>query len=307
VVPGGDPVTSVEPASDARLDRATNSPHDALDSDTNQGFCETGQWLVTQYPEAAEASIVFHRPRDEDQEIPAAGEATDPERSMLEAARRAATKIRRYATSNECDRLWSLTYDDDHLPESMGDVWSLHAEAFRERLFDAVGERFPLVLVPERGGKSGRLHLHALTNRFLPKRLVEAAWGKGFVDGRRLMAWRDIENGAVINTRAMGRRERCRAAASYLAGYVKKGFIADHEFGRHRYSTSRGFAPMSRQARFQTTAGARSWCLLTMPGRLSSSWSSQDVETWQGPPVWLGYWEDAVPPSGTPGGAEDAF
>jgi hypothetical protein len=243
--------------------------------------------------------VVFHRPADDDREIPSAGEAVDPERSMQEAARRAATKIRRWATANECDRLWSLTYSNEFVPETLGAIWSVHAEAFRERLYELVGERFPLLLVPERGSKSGRPHLHALTNRYLPKELVERAWGKGWVDGRRLMVWQDRVSGQVVNTRRMGRRERCRAAAGYLAGYVKKGFIEDHEFGRHRYSTSRGFAPRSRSARLLTSRGARSWCRLTMPGRLSSEWSSDESAAWVGPPVWLGYWDDDGPPGVT--------
>lgn len=235
---------------------------------------------------------MFFVPPDEEFDRPPAGEGEDPERAAREAARRAATTLRRYATSNSCDRLWSLTYSDEFVPPSLGDVWDRHAATFRERIYALVGERFPMVLVPERGSINERPHLHMLTNRYLSKRLVEQAWGMGWVDGRRITAWRDVDSGEVVNLKPLGRRARCRAAASYLSGYVKKGFIEHHEFARHRYSTTRGFACATRSEMFARKNAAWAWCSLSMQGVLVESWSSDDLEQWNGPPVWLGYWDD---------------
>lgn len=271
----------------ARLDRATNSDP-----------TPSAPWLITHHQAAGEVSISYNLPPEDPQNIkPKPGEGHDPERAMREASRRAATTIRRYVVANKCDRLWSLTYSNEFLPDSFDQAWKRDAERFRKKLYELMGgEPFPLVIVPERGGESDRIHLHLLTNRFIPKRIMEQAWEyKGFVDGRRITSWRTVENGQVVNLRTMGARERCRAAAGYLAGYVKKGFIEDHEFGGHRYSTSRGFTRPPRQVRTLTLGGARAWCALNIAGRISYEWSSANDPEWEGPPVWLRFYDDDPP------------
>ena len=129
----------------------------------------------------------------------------------MESARRARTKVRRYCVRNGCDRLGTLTYAPEHLPESWQDVWK-DIERFRRRLSKALGVAPAMVATIERGEQNGRLHVHVALDRFIPEHVVQEAWGLGYVSLRKL------------KVAGKGRRERCRRAAAYISKYVTKGY-----------------------------------------------------------------------------------
>ena len=64
------------------------------------------EWQLSLYPQAAEAGGCLVTVRSGE----SAGREADPERSALEAVRRARAKVRRYGVANRLNRLASLTY-----------------------------------------------------------------------------------------------------------------------------------------------------------------------------------------------------
>jgi hypothetical protein len=156
---------------------------------------------------------------------------------------RAKGKVRRFARANRMDRLATLTYR--HEPPNRkalcGDL-----RRFYERFQKRYGRR-PILGVIERGEKNGRLHVHLALNFYVPKPILEALWGHGFVDIRG----------------PAGRRSRWqqRALAQYLAKYVSKSVEADAQDdakeraqGEHRYLVTQGFTPKTYRLRYATQA-----------------------------------------------------
>lgn len=246
------------------------------------------RWQVTVYESAGEivgSWIPDRRPPDQSRNVPYDG-PVDPERSRSEAARRAKTAIRRYVTTHRLSRIITLTYAPDHLPEDLEGGWR-HIEDFRRQ----VGEHFgPMLIVPEWGEENGRLHWHVLVNKFMRKAQVAKAWGLGFVDVRRIQSTK----------KRGGQRAAARTAAAYAGKYVSKTFDEGQE-GRKRhgkrYSTTRGTQPVPGRWRYSTAGEASSAAVEYAGGlhRLTATWSSDEVEDWAGPPVWLMFWDDGPP------------
>ena len=192
----------------------------------------------------------------------------------------------RFCVANECDRLGTATYAPD------ADGWR-PSEADRdyvlrdiERLRRGIAallddDRFALMAVIE-PHKDGHVHVHFAFNRYIPKDRIAKVWGRGFVDLRRFRGPR---------TRDLGKRARCRTIASYMTSYLKKSFNEHHAFNRKRYSTTRGLAPISRQARSVTRRSAQAWQVLHMGAEPDRVWSSDGLEHWEGPPVLVAYWD----------------
>lgn len=67
-------------------------------------------WSLTLYETAEEAGGAWVSGRRTARPYVPAGEASDPERAVAEAARRARGKIRRYCTAHRLNRLGTLTY-----------------------------------------------------------------------------------------------------------------------------------------------------------------------------------------------------
>jgi hypothetical protein len=63
-------------------------------------------WYLSLYPQAGEGGGSFRYSRP----CKPAGGPPDPERSAIEAARQARTKVRRYCAANRLNRLGTLTY-----------------------------------------------------------------------------------------------------------------------------------------------------------------------------------------------------
>jgi hypothetical protein len=205
--------------------------------------------------------------------------------------RRARITLRRYATSLQIDRLGTLTFrcrrcnDPEGCTCSEGPdrpKWDERAyvlaciEAFRRRARAEFGP-IPLLVVIEHH-KDGCLHVHFAFGQFLDKRRLRGCWPHGFVDLRR----KEMKRG-------VGRRERARRCASYLAKYVTK---EHHVPGVKSYSTTRGLVSAPRRERFMTRDEAVQWLMREQGGLWESAWCSEEMETWEAPPVWLLFWGD---------------
>jgi hypothetical protein len=128
----------------------------------------------------------------------------------------------------------------------------------------------------------GHLHVHFGYARFLNVDHVRACWPHGFVELRRLK---------VKSRQRMGARESARRCAIYLAKYISK---EHHDPSAKSYSTTRGLVPPPRRERYMTRDDALKALILANRGRLwASSWSSEDVDDWEAPPVLILFWDDA--------------
>src|SRR3954471_17083494 len=67
-------------------------------------------WFLTLYPKAGEARGSFVSSVRPARTYVPGTPAADPERSRLEAGRRARRKLRVYCSEHGLDRLWTLTY-----------------------------------------------------------------------------------------------------------------------------------------------------------------------------------------------------
>ena len=75
---------------------------------------------------------------------------------------------------------------------------------------------------------------HFAVGRFVPRRLIERAWGRGFVHIKLL-------EGLPVGS---GERDEARLAARYLARYVGRDLEDERRpAGLHRYEVAQGFQP----------------------------------------------------------------
>lgn len=154
------------------------------------------------------------------------------ESSAVRAARRAKTRLRRYAVANRLTYLWVLTFAPD-----AGGVQEFDLRAakratsawVRYGLRDALGYQGAYVIGWERH-KSGAWHVNVLLGARIDHRLLEVAWGHGNV-------WVSLFRARP----GEGGRDLARRASAYVAKYVAKEFA---EAGRyvHRYEVAQGFA-----------------------------------------------------------------
>ncbi len=229
-------------------------------------------WFVTLYPGAGEVGGSF-RYSVPVQRSPGGG---DPERSREEAARRAGRKVRRYCAHNRLNRLGTLTYRGQgcHDPIQLRrDV----AQFFRS-LRQLLGEDpFPYVWVPEWHKTDHGLHVHFAAGRFIPRRLIEQAWGHGFVHIKLLG---QLAAGA-------GPRDEARVAARYLSKYVRKSIDERRIANRHRYEVAQGFQPTTVPLHARTVDDVLALAIAAMGGEPTDVWLSDEAIGWEGPPsVW---------------------
>lgn len=196
--------------------------------------------------------------------------------------RRAAAHVRRFIRANGLEYLWTGTYQE--APADRCQVVR-DVRRFLERLQRAYG-RMPVVVVIERGGKNGRLHVHFAVERWLPHERVTQLWGHGFT-------W-------VGDPGKLGARTGARKLAGYLSKYVTKDLEAAAADGQpaergagHRYGVTEGWAPEERK--FVT------WDLPRALEHLASWYGAADhVVEWQDDAiagvygVWLSYPDSCV-------------
>ena len=230
-------------------------------------------WALSLYPEAAEGGgclVVTRRA------LPAGG-PPDGERSAEEAARRARTKIRRYAAANRLNRLGTLTFRGAGCHEPL--LLREHLGSFFRHLR---GEgRFRYLWVPQWHPGGHGLHAHFAVGRYVPRSAIERAWPHGFVHIKLL-------DGLPVGSGAL---EEARLAARYLARYVGRELEKERRLaGLHRYEVAQGFQPAKIECyggSAEDVIGRASGYMGSQPERV---WLSSRVEGWRGPPACWAQW-----------------
>lgn len=234
-------------------------------------------WSLSLYPAAGEAGGSFQSSRRAPVVLVPGAPAKDPGRARAEAARRARAKVRRYCAANRLDKLGTLTYRGEgcHDPRL---VRAHVGEFFRELRAALGGRPLPYVWVPE-WHKTHGLHLHFAVGQFIHRSLIASTWGRGFIKIKRLS---DLPVGATS-------WDEARRAAGYLSKYVSKTFEADLG-GLHRYEVAQGFQPRRVRLTGRSAHDVLAQAVEVMGARPEKSWSSDEVEDWQGPPaVWFAW------------------
>lgn len=233
-------------------------------------------WRLRLYIDAAEAGASVSGPRRGGK----TRQAPDPERSAVEAARRARGQIRRYCASNRLNRLGTLTYAGD----GCHDPRRLRHDAggfFRRMRGELGGEAFPYLWVPEWHPGGHGLHAHFAVGRYVPHTLIREAWGRGIVY-IKLLGDLPVGSGAL---------EEARLAARYLAPYASKALDEpDRPTGLHRYEVAQGFNPLSVSCEGQTVHEVIETASMVMGSQPAHVWHSSIRDGWQGPPAcWVAW------------------
>lgn len=238
-------------------------------------------WQFSLYPDASEGGGSYRRFVSTRSAWIAPGHAADPERSALEAGKRARRTLRRYCAANRLNRLGTLTYSGNgcHDPREIRE----HFGEFFRNLRTLIGkDAFPYAWVPEWHKTDHGLHAHFAVGQFDKRSLIEEAWGRGYPHIKLIG---DLPTG----TTTLG---EARRAAGYLSKYVAKSFGDSRfkEFGLHRYDVAQGFRPLP----VTLTGSSTDEVLLQASAILGSDpltrWSSSEVEDWQGPPAIWAQW-----------------
>ena len=234
-----------------------------------------GSWGFTLYPDAAEGGGSFRSAA-----VHGRGrwEPIDPAaNSRADAIRRARGKVRRYCAANGLNRLGTLTYAGSgcHDPARLrSDV-----AGFFRRLRVEVGT-LPYLWVPEWHTSGHGLHVHFAVGRYVGQRVIDGAWGHGFVHIKLLG---DLPTGSGVLGEA-------RKASRYLSKYIGKDLGAGEAAGLHRYEVGQGFQPRSLTLDGTTAEEVLGWADTVMDRRAVRVWRSRDEREWAGPPaVWASW------------------
>jgi hypothetical protein len=234
-------------------------------------------WALSVCVAAREAGGSFRstlQPRREGQIV---GPAADPVRAAEEAARRARSKVRKYCAANRLNRLGTLTYRGVGCHDPLAARRDV-AAFFRSMRALLGGRPLAYVWVPEWHPGGHGLHVHFAVGRYIRRSVIEAAWPYGFVH-IKLLGDLPVGSGAVAEA---------RVAAGYLSGYVGKAFHAARIPGLHRYEVAEGFQPKITVVWGDSRHEAIDNACALMGAEPSVFWSSDQVETWQGPPaLWM--------------------
>ena len=234
------------------------------------------QWVLSLYPEAAEAGGCLSGRRVA---LPSCSRP-DAERAAEEAARRARAKIRRYGAANRLNRLGTLTYRGEGCHDPVG--LRRHLGGFFRELRAGLGEgAFPYVWVPQWHPGGHGPHAHFAVGRFVPRRLIERAWGHGFVHIKLL-------DGLPVGSGELG---EARLAARYLAGYAGRDLADERRpAGLHRYEVAQGFQAEKILVYGQSAEDVIGRASSVMGSRPERVWLSSSVEGWHGPPACWAQW-----------------
>ena len=237
------------------------------------------RWVLNVYPGAGEAGGCFV-PSLVRRSVGVKGAAADPRRAAEEAGRRARGVVRRYCAHNRLTRLGTLTYRGVGCHDPA--VARADVGVFFRRLRDGLGgDALPYLWVPEWHKTGHGLHLHFAVGRYIPRGLIDEAWGHGFVHIKQL-------SGVPAGSGAWG---QARRAAGYLSKYVAKTFIDDatrRPEGLHRYDRAQGFSPDVVRLTGSTERDVIAQACGLLGSRFTRSWFSDEVEDWRGAPaLWL--------------------
>jgi hypothetical protein len=139
----------------------------------------------------------------------------------------------------------------------------------------------PYLWVPQWHPGGHGLHVHFAVGRFVPRRLIEQAWGRGFVHIKLL-------SGLPVGS---GERGEARMAARYLSRYVGRELEDERRSaGLHRYEVAQGFQPERVECYGATAEEAIERASQVMGGPPQRVWRSDESEGWRGPPACWAQW-----------------
>jgi hypothetical protein len=237
-------------------------------------------WSLSFYPDAREAGGVFVPSLPYRRGSGVKGQAADPARVRIEAARRAKGKLRRYCAANRLNRLGTLTYRGTGCHDQR-QVRAHVGEFFRNLRTDLGGAAFAYAWVPEWHKTDHGLHLHFAVGRYIKRALIEAAWPHGFVHIK-------VIGNLPVGAGSLG---EARKAAGYLSKYVAKSFEdAQRIDGLHRYDLAQGFAPKVERISGTSPDAVINAASERLGHRPILRWSSRDVPDWQGGPALWAQW-----------------
>jgi hypothetical protein len=207
------------------------------------------------------------------------GGPPNQERAAEEAARRARARIRRYAAANRLNRLGTLTYRGAGCHEPL--LLRQHLASFFREVRGGIGGRLAYVWVPQWHPGGHGLHVHFAVGRYVPRRLIVRAWGRGFVHITLL-------SGLPVGSDA---RAEARLAARYLARYVGRQLDEGGRVpGLHRYEVAQGFQPAKVECYGRSAEDVIERASGYMGSPPERVWLSSSVEGWRGPPACWAQW-----------------
>lgn len=238
-------------------------------------------WVLSLYPKAGEGGGCFVSSHQPDRTYVARGQARDPERAATEAGRRARAKLRRYCAANGLNRLGTLTYRGAGCHDPL--ATREHVRDFFKALRSGLGgEPLAYVWVPEWHHTDHGLHVHFAVGKYVPRRVIEAAWGRRFVH-IKLIGDLPVGSGTLAES---------RKAAGYLSKYVTKTFTdpSTRVLGLHRYGVAQGFTPVKISLRGRSPEDVLDQASEVFDQPPARTWFSSDVEDWSGPPAIWAQW-----------------
>jgi hypothetical protein len=143
-----------------------------------------------------------------------------------------------------------------------------------------LGGPLPYAWAPEWHPGGHGLHVHFAVGRYVPRRLVEEAWGRGFIK-IKLIGGLPVGSGA---------RAEARVAGGYLAKYVSKDFGGPRVRGLHRYEVAQGFQPQPVAVYGVSAEDVIERASRLMKAVPERAWFSSDTEGWHGPPACWAQW-----------------
>lgn len=258
-----------------------------------------GHWLARAWPQAGEATVAyvptgsgvgesFWSRLDEDER-----QAKCHER----ATKRAKGSARRYMVANWLRYMWVLTFPMPGLHGAEGRAECMReVAAFAERLRVEFG-RQAYWYSPELHPGGHGWHVNFFIGRRIKHHHVERLWGHGHV-------WvKDWVKDSRVKGLPVPLIVAVRLGAIYGCKYASKDWSAEVLVdGAHRYEVAQGFQPDEHTERLATLAEAMAFAHACFGGHLpDETWSSDQSEDWDAPPVYCLRWTHVVddrPPGG---------
>lgn len=197
------------------------------------------------------------------------------------AARRARSRLRRYAVANRLRYLWVLTLAPDDCSQypcqHVTDLRLVKRQvaSFVKRGLRGHAKYSDAYVVGYERHRSGAWHVNLLVSKRVAHRLIEVGWGRGNV-------WVERFSGR----RGESMRDSARRAAAYVAKYVAKEFDGA---GRHvhRYDVAQGFGVRVVRVFALSASGILEEC---DGGAVAYRYDAAAPESGRGPPiVWAAF------------------
>jgi hypothetical protein len=188
--------------------------------------------------------------------------------------------VRRYCAANGLNRLGTLTYAGVGCHDAR--ALRAHVGAFFRSVREGLGgEPLPYVWVPQLHPGGHGWHVHFGVGRYVARKLIERAWGHGFVHIKLLG---DLPTGSGV-------RAEARLTARYLAGYAGRELADDRRpAGLHRYEVGQGFQPQPIAVYGLSAEDVIERASRLMKAAPEQAWYSSETEGWRGPAACWAQW-----------------